>query len=133
MVESSPSPELEAAEALLRAAADDEAAVRELLDSSRVGDSVVGFHAQQTVEKTLKAVLASRGVDYPFTHDVARLLDVVGRAQLPEALPIRDAEDLTPWATELRYGGSPLSRLDRAATLNVIQAFRTWAEGEVRS
>jgi HEPN domain-containing protein len=31
---------------------------------------IVGFHCQQAVEKALKAVLAERGADFPYTHDV---------------------------------------------------------------
>lgn len=127
-----PSPEAEAAEALLRVAAEDEMVVRELAGNTRIGDSVVGFHAQQAIEKVLKAVLARRGIDYPFTHDIARLLDEVDRSKLPEGLPVEGAEDLTPWATELRYGGSPESRLDRSAALDVVERFRSWAEAEIR-
>jgi len=126
-----PSPELEAAEALLEAAREDEAVVRELLDNPRIGDAAIGFHAQQAVEKTLKAVIARDGVDYPLTHDIARLLDQLGRGRLSDRLPLDQAEDLTPWATELRYGASSQSELDRPAALRVTEAFRTWAEGEI--
>jgi hypothetical protein len=56
---------------LLGLAADDEAALRALVPVEAVVDSIVGFHAQQTVEKALKAALASRSVDFPFSHDLA--------------------------------------------------------------
>lgn len=126
-----PSPEAQAAQQLLRAAAEDEAVVRELAESTAIGDSVIGFHAQQAVEKLLKAVLASRGIDYPFTHDVSRLLDDIGRDRLSELMPVEAAEDLTPWATELRYGSSASSELDRIGALHTIEAFRGWAEAAV--
>lgn len=32
-----------------------------------VTDVIVGFHAQQGVGKSIKAVLAARGVNFPFT------------------------------------------------------------------
>lgn len=51
------------AEQLLRRAADDEAAARAMLPLEPVTDAIVGFHAQQAVEKSLKAVLAARNVD----------------------------------------------------------------------
>jgi len=35
-------------------------------------DEAIGLHAQQGVEKALKAALAVRGVRYPFTHDIDR-------------------------------------------------------------
>ncbi|MGH2987892.1 MAG: HEPN domain-containing protein [Solirubrobacterales bacterium] len=123
--------EREAAQALVDAARVDEAVIRELLDNPRVGDPAIGFHAQQAVEKLLKAVLAGRGIDYPPTHDIVRLLDQLGRDRLTESLPIDEAEDLTPWATELRYGAGSASALDRPASLRVVEAFRAWAEREL--
>jgi HEPN domain-containing protein len=43
----------------------------EALDrDERVSDSPVGFHAQQAVEKSLKAAIASRDLEFPFTHDI---------------------------------------------------------------
>lgn len=37
----------------------------------------VAFHVQQAAEKLLKALLASRGIEYPRTHDVEALLDLI--------------------------------------------------------
>lgn len=50
---------------LLARAAEDLAAARALLDAPGVSEAIVGFHCQQAAEKALKAVLASRGVDFP--------------------------------------------------------------------
>jgi HEPN domain-containing protein len=35
------------------------------------------FHVQQAIEKALKAVLTFHGIDFPKTHDLVRLLDLV--------------------------------------------------------
>jgi HEPN domain-containing protein len=48
---------------LLGLAGDDEAAARAMLPIGSVTDAIVGFHAPQAVEKALKAVLASQGVE----------------------------------------------------------------------
>jgi hypothetical protein len=45
-----------------------------LLANAEISDEIVGFHAQQAVEKWLKAVLGSRGVEFEYTHDLRRLL-----------------------------------------------------------
>lgn len=58
---------------LLAHAAEDETAARALLPEARVTDTIVAFHAEQTVEKVLKAVLASRDIEFPFTHDLGLL------------------------------------------------------------
>jgi HEPN domain-containing protein len=33
------------------------------------------FHAQQAAEKALKAILILEGVDFPFTHNLQRLIE----------------------------------------------------------
>lgn len=48
------------AQMLLNAASQDLAACQLLSDGPGIGDAVVGFHAQQSVEKSLKAVLSVR-------------------------------------------------------------------------
>ena len=55
---------------LLGLAADDELMARALLPVEGVTDAGVGFHAQQAIEKSLKAVLTARSVEYPYTHDL---------------------------------------------------------------
>ncbi len=36
---------------------------------------LIAFHAQQCAEKYLKAYLVFKGVDFPYTHDIFRLLE----------------------------------------------------------
>ena len=64
----------------------------------------VCFHAQQCVEKHLKAFLVSKEIDFPKTHDVERLV-----ALLPEniwlRLSVEEQRLLTSYATTSRYPG----------------------------
>src|SRR4051795_1028615 len=62
---------------LLRKAAEDEALRDEVLESRRVSDAIFSCHAQQAVEKLLKAVLAEAGVHYPLTQRLAQLIDLM--------------------------------------------------------
>ncbi len=96
--------ERDLAEQLLRLARDDEAAARAMLDVGAVTDAIVGFHAQQAVEKALKAVLAFHGVEVPFTHDLAGLAErcAAEGATLPPSLA--EIDRLTPFGVRLRYG-----------------------------
>jgi hypothetical protein len=50
----------ELAALLARKASNDATAVREFAGNSEISDEIVGFHAQQAVEKWLKAVMAIR-------------------------------------------------------------------------
>lgn len=51
---------------LLRRADDDITLVRTVVDN----DEILGFHAQQAVEKSIKAVLAAHEVEYGKTHQL---------------------------------------------------------------
>jgi HEPN domain-containing protein len=99
---------------LLELAGDDEAALRALLPVESVSDSIVGFHAQQAVEKSLKAVLASRGIDFPFSHDLARLMTLCQSAGMPVPVALADADRLTPYAVRFRYGAAVAADVPRA-------------------
>jgi HEPN domain-containing protein len=107
-----PTPEhLEVARLLLEKAAGDLAAVRVLAADESQADHVVGFHAQQTVEKSIKAVLASREVEIPMTHDLGYLATLAEGAEEPPA-DVAGSRWLTPWAGGWRYEteGSPIDR-----------------------
>ena len=88
--------------ALLHKAAHDLFAARAILAAGEAFDTVC-FHAQQTVEKSLKAVLAAHEVEYPRRHDLGELLELV-KPWVPEVA--RDAApiiSLAPYAVEIRY------------------------------
>ncbi len=65
---------------------------------------IVAYHAQQCAEKTLKAYLIFCGVQFPFTHSIAALRELVSEhAAWSEELSEADA--LTEFATSARYPG----------------------------
>jgi HEPN domain-containing protein len=65
------------AQMLLDVARQDAAACTLLAIASEIGDAVVGFHAQQAVEKSLKAVLSHNHIEFRRTHDLLTLLDLL--------------------------------------------------------
>lgn len=77
----------------------------------------VAFHAQQTVEKALKAVLVSHQVEFPKNHDIERLLDLVAVCDPDLAQTAADAAELTPFGVEYRYPGEYPSVSRAAAAL----------------
>ncbi len=68
----------------------------------------IAFHAQQCAEKALKAYLVCHGIDFPFTHNISRLLELADESTgwLED---LAEAEELTPFATTARYPGETLS------------------------
>ncbi len=63
------------------------------------------FHAQQCAEKYLKALLVSAGADFPKTHDLDRLIQLLPRTTPPLLAPAESAE-LAVHAVAGRYPGS---------------------------
>jgi HEPN domain-containing protein len=91
------------------------------------------FELQQAVEKAVKALLISKQVEFPYTHDLARLVallvDVV--AGVPQSL--KDAERLTPYASFSRYPyrGEPVTEQEYQEALAVTEAVVRWAEERI--
>lgn len=95
---------------LLALAREDLASAEALDSAERVSDSPVGFHAQQAVEKALKAAIASRDLEFPFTHDLGVLMQLCEDAGFELPTDLTEADRLTPYAAALRYGlGNPRS------------------------
>jgi HEPN domain-containing protein len=80
----------------------------------------VCFHAQQCVEKYLKALLVLKGIEFPKTHDMERLLALLP-AHLRPTLTGEERDRLTDYATVMRYPGCcepvPLSEARHAVAI----------------
>ena len=113
---------------LARKAAADAVAVREVVGNPEITDEIVGFHAQQAIEKWLKALMASRGMDEARIHDIGRLLQLLENdgAKLPDNAGSLD--DLTIYAVPMRYDELlDAEPLDREATVRLIDEVERWA------
>lgn len=71
---------------------------------ARCPADTVCFHAQQCIEKYLKALLTFRGIAFPKTHNIRMLMDRTPSRDRP---PVSDDEQdaLTDYATGARYPG----------------------------
>jgi len=122
----------ETAHGLLARALDDAAAVRAALPLAEVTDGIVGFHAQQAVEKSIKAVLAAREEPFPFTHDLEGLIERYASAGIEVPAELVDiAGLLTPYAVRHRYGGDPPTLVGRESALRLADAAVSWAAAAV--
>jgi HEPN domain-containing protein len=91
------------------------------LDRSELADSILGFHAQQAVEKWLKAVLASKSVDFEYTHDLRRLIELIEGAGITLPLNTPEIVMYTEFAVPLRYEDLlDAEPLDRRAAVTLV-------------
>lgn len=92
---------------LLERATDDLRMLQRLAGDSGMPLWGIGFHAQQAVEKSLKAALACAAIEYPRTHDVALLLDLIAREGIGPPRYAQMLPGLTPFAVQMRYPHVP--------------------------
>lgn len=124
-----PTPEqVEVADLYVAKAASDLAAARALARDPEQQDDVVGFHAQQAVEKSIKAVLALGGRDISRTHDLVLLTQLIRDDAPPNEFV--QAESLSPWAVAMRYDEME-ANLDRDAAVHVAEAALDWVKAIV--
>ena len=87
---------------LEKAAADFDAAEQLCAQSGRFRE-IIAFHCQQAAERYLKALLVRHQIEFPKTHDIAKLLDRLAAVDPSIAESLRDADVLTPFGVEVRY------------------------------
>ena len=65
----------------------------------------IAFHCQQAAEKYLKALLVSLQVEFPKTHDLEELLDVLSTVAADVASDLEGVKFLSPFGVKIRYPG----------------------------
>lgn len=125
--------QLDLARMLLAKSLDDQTLVRKVGSDTEVADAIVGFHAQQAVEKSIKAVLAARGVAFMKSHALSYLIGLVEDNDIMAPKALFEADALSPWAVEFRYEGEQPPALDRSASLALVEQLHKWAEEEIEA
>lgn len=118
---------------LLHAAYADAKALDALITLPDIADGIVGFHAQQAVEKALKSVLAVHGVAFRRTHDLAELLDLLIDRHVALPPHSEKLDQLNPFAVEARYGLIGRMTLARAGLTQTVADVLAWAESALDS
>lgn len=126
-----PRPEhVDLAHVLLRKASADLAATRALAADGDPHDEAIGFHAQQAVEKALKAVLALAEVASPRTHDLTYLVELLETHGIDVPETLAEPEWLSPWAVTTRYDDLD-DTLDRQAAIEAAESAIAWAQARL--
>ena len=100
-------------------------AQRELAAGDETVAEAVCFHAQQSVEKLMKAFLIHQGIPFPRIHDLyelSLLLPTHQRSLLPEESELRF---LSIGAVEARYPGESATRQEAQEAFDVCIRART--------
>ncbi|HNR31797.1 MAG TPA: HEPN domain-containing protein [Candidatus Hydrogenedentes bacterium] len=87
---------------LIQAAKKDWRALGAMTDPEVFADEIFGFHAQQLIEKALKAWLCLLDIEYPHTHDISLLLRLIAERGC-SVEPLLDLIAFNPYAVQYRY------------------------------
>lgn len=115
-----------------RKAKNDATAAREFAGNAEISDEIIGFHAQQAVEKWLKAVMADLGLPQQRTHDIDQLGRVLEEHGVELPAPRSRLAELTDFAVPLRYEDLlDAEPLDRRATIALVDEVARFAADQL--
>lgn len=83
--------------------------------------TTVCFHAQQAVEKLLKAVLLFHNIDPSRTHDLNKLAYTLTDNQINLPVNIEEISNLNPYAVIFRYDDMEIEILTRDEAEKIVQ------------
>ena len=102
-------------------------AAKTLGPCSDIDDAVIGFYAQQMVEKSLKVALALGDVGFRMMeHDLDFLLTLAAKGDIEIPSELTRATWLTAWGTTYENGEAPPGNLDRQETIEIGAAAVSW-------
>ena len=92
---------------------------------------VVFFLAQQTVEKSMKSVLASQHIIYPKTHNLAKINLLLKENNITSPFSEQSLKQLIPFAADCRYGLPDVEFPDAKEMLSVAETAINWCKKQI--
>lgn len=108
-----------------KAEADYHVATREVRVVKDRGNDAVCFHAQQCIERLVKAALIQRNVIPPRIHDLVEFSRLLGRACEHWDYPVEELRFLSLSAVTFRYPGTAASAEDAQSAFDICTRVRT--------
>ena len=85
------------------------------------------FHAQQCAEKYIKALLISKGADFPKTHDLLMLSNLCSTNGIFLEIDPKHLNTLTDYAVRTRYPGNDPTAEDAKEAIELAKMVRSFA------
>jgi len=113
-----------ALEWLAKAEGDFATVERESRARTHRNNDAICFHAEQCVEKYIKARLAETSISFPKTHDLTLLLDLAKSSEPMWEVFRGDLAFLTECAVKFRYPGESATKKTSTIALEMCRVFR---------
>jgi HEPN domain-containing protein len=117
----------------LRIAEKDLRAFYVLKTAAQIDLSIICFHAQQVVEKCLKAVLIYYDKNPTRTHDLNNIAYLLTENEITLPLSIEEISKLNPYAVTFRYDDTDIEILTRDEAQQIVEAVYNWTKEIIES
>lgn len=105
------------------------------LDYREISLEDLCFDLQQCVEKSFKALLILNGADFPKTHSISKLIELLQENGINVPEELLESVELTIYAVETRYPlhyQEPISEKEHKNALQIAQKVYDWAESQIQ-
>ena len=108
-------------------------AIAQIVNDERITTEILVFHAQQAVEKALKALLVQRQVEFPKTHSIGMLLNLCKEAKYDVPDDLDETATMTAYAVVTRYPGIELhiSTKDALDASELAMQLLAWVKSQI--
>lgn len=91
------------------------------------------FNAQQAAEKALKALCLHKEIDFPKTHSIVRLMDILEENGVNIPDEIKEGDILTDYAVQTRYPGwaEAITQEEYTEAIQLAARILFWAEKSI--
>jgi HEPN domain-containing protein len=89
--------------------------------------AALGFHAQQSIEKALKAVCVLRDIEFRRTHDLAALGELIRAGGVDLPVSVDALRLINPFAVEFRYDDEIVPSITRDELEALVMNVLGWA------
>ncbi|MHB1375194.1 MAG: HEPN domain-containing protein [Thauera sp.] len=120
-------PHHEEAARLLRLAQRDRETFGLLKPIPQASLAALGFHAQQSIEKAMKAVCVLQEIEFRRTHDLAALAELIRADDLDVPVSVDALRLINPFAVEFRYDDEIVPSITRDELEGLVVKVLGWA------
>ena len=125
-------PALEEAQKLLRVAKADREVFAYLKPATHLRDAIVLFHAQQAIEKAIKAILTAHEIPFGRTHNLLALAALLAENGIATPETPDEVAALNPYAVLFRYDDDDIALVTRDEADRMVVSILAWAEGLIK-
>jgi len=108
-------------------------AVARMVEYDEIAPEIIAFHAQQAVEKALKALLIQRQVEFSHTHIIGVLIGLCKKSGYKIEENLEEAATLSRYAVASRYPGEtdPVTRSEAKLAADLADQVLNWTVRQI--